>query len=299
MICLNCGKENEETNEFCEECGAKLVVEDVPQEEPVQETEEIVEEVELEEVACENCEEENEKCTCGCSDEEVEEKCTCGCNDEETEEECCCGCHDAQEEAEECCCGSKKKKILKLALLIGLPFVAIIVAVAVLFSMGIFQSPAVKAVNKFYDALALGDGAAVYQLTTDAHELKSFIGSGQFASEEEIKALYVEQYKQIGNMLKEQFGENIDVVSEIEEVEAYSKKEVELVAKHLEADLNYAPGALQKMVKIESKQTIVGSLGESTQEAEDIVALVDGTWYYGGAGDIMGVEEMEAFLGDN
>ena len=56
---------------------------------------------------------------------------------------------------------------------------------------------------------------------------------------------------------------------------------------------------MQKLVKVESKQTIVGTGGESTQEAEDIAALVDGTWYYGGAGDIMGVEELEAFLGDN
>lgn len=295
MICLNCGKENEEANEFCKECGAKLIVEDTAEEAvaEVQETEEIVAEVpEVAEEATEVTEETAEECTCGCCCEDAEEEkeeCTCGCccEDAEEDEECCCG------------CGSKKKKILKLALLIGIPFVAIIAAVAVLFSMGFFQSPAVKVVNKFYDALALGDGAAVYQLTTDAHELKSFIGSGQFASEEEIKELYVEQYKQIGNMLKEQFGENIEVVSEIEETEAYSKKEVELVAKHLETDLNYAPGALQKLVKVESKQTIVGSGGESTQEAEDIAALVDGTWYYGGAGDIMGVEELEAFLGDN
>ena len=223
------------------------------------------------------------------------------CIDAECVEECLGECLENAECGEECCsCGGKKKsKVLKLILAIGIPFVAIIAAVAICFNMGVFRSPAVKLVDKFYNDIVAGNGADIYKNTTDPYEVQSILAQGEFASEADIEALYVEQYNQVREMLKEQFGENITVTTRVDEVTKYKKSDVKAVGEHLEKNFKYSAGALEEIVLVESEQTIKGDNDETDQDSDDLVVKLEGKWYFGGVGDVIDEDTLEEIIKAN
>lgn len=221
--------------------------------------------------------------------------------DAEYVDECLEECLENAECTDECCCcGEKKKsKALKLILAIGIPFVAIIAAASICFYMGVFRSPAVKLVDKFYNDIVAGNGADIFKNTTDPYEVQSILAQGQFASEKDIEALYVEQYNQVREMLKEQFGENITVTTRVDEVTKYKKSDVKAVSEHLEKDLKYGAGALEEIVLVESEQTIKGDNDQSEQDSDDLIVKLEGKWYFGGVGDVIDEDSLEEIIKAN
>lgn len=226
------------------------------------------------------------------------EECRCvECADAQCMDECLEECLENAECGDECCsCGHKKSKILKLILAIGIPFVAIIAAVAICFYMGVFKSPAVKLVDKFYNDIVAGNGAEIYKNTTDPYEVKSILAQGEFKTAADIEALYVDQYNQVKEMLKEQFGENITVTTRVDEITKYKKSDVKIVSQHLEKNFKYNADALEEIILVESEQTIKGDNDKTDQDSDDLIVKLEGKWYFGGVGDVIDEDTLEAIL---
>lgn len=269
MICKKCGAEITEEAKVCPLCGAELEETAV---EPEVVEEEVIEEVEAvneETFEVENFDEEPVEGEFHGEDEE------CGCG--------CCGDHG------NCKTGSK----------IAITVIALIIVVGAAiacFMTGLFQSPALKAQNKYYNALISGDGKAMYELDIDAYELKGALEGFGVGEEEALIDMYVEGFKQYPAMFEENLGADIKTDIYVAEIHKFSKDELAKFSEHLVKYCGYSEGALQDMVIIDALVTLKGEEADQRQYLEEVIAKVDGKWYVGAVGNIYNVQVADQIL---
>lgn len=190
----------------------------------------------------------------------------------------------------------KNNDLVKKIISIAVPVVAVILAVIILASLGVFTHGSERAVKKYFKAMVKGDGKAVYNLTVDPYELEKYLDNEIYDDEADAIDEYIEDAEDTVDYLEDEYGERLKVKVEVKKVTKYDKKEVKELAEHLAEEYDYDDGALKDIRVLKVKTTIEGKDDDDSDTGEIVVAKIKGKWYVNGVGNLYSKDSIESVL---
>lgn len=190
-------------------------------------------------------------------------------------------------------------KLLKFIIPAG----AVLLTLIILLVAGVFKPGDKKAIEKYFNSIAKGDGKAEYEVSVNPYQLESMLSLSYYGYDTKNDVIddYIEDAEDNLDDLEDEFGKNLKVKIEFRKVKKYTKKEIRAINEYIYdeySSIYYDSNPIQDIRVYTISATISGTRDSDTDKDEMIVYKMKGKWYVNSIAGLYDTDDIEEVLDD-